>query len=873
MRKQEDALQPDLLTYRFGDFTLDVARGGLVKAGEEIKLRPKVYEALRFLIENSGRLISKKELIETVWPETFVTDDSLVQCMVELRRALDDHEQLLLKTVPRRGYVFAAEVTRSATNSDGVPAADPPHPTERRDLPLAEVARKRVDLPIPRTSLIGRDRQVAEAVELLLRPNVRLLSLTGAGGSGKTRLALAVAATVDERFRAGVQFVGLASIINPTLVPSAIAKALDVRQAAERTIAQLIGDQLQAAGPFLLVLDNFEQVLPAATFIAEILETCPSLKVLVTSRAGLRVYGEQEFPVAPLAQDSAVELFVQRARAVRPSFVMNSDNSPAIREICARLDGLPLAIELAAARTKVLSPSTMLDRLQSRLQLLTGGALDLPERQKTLRNTIDWSHGLLNEAEQKLFRRISVFVGGCTFEAAEAVCNTHHDLDIDLFEGLSSLMDKNLIYTVELPGAEPRFAMLETIREYALERLCVSGEESATRRAHAAYSLVLAEEGNPELNAADRGAWLARCDIEIDNFRAALDWLFQTSDLDWGVRLAMALFRFWDMRERLAEGRARLETILRLAGNNYSHERAKISTFLGALTTTQRDFPAAKFYLEQSLSLYERLGDHWGVAASLNALAITARERGDYSSAYKIFEKSLACWRALSDQIATARCLHNFANLMKVLGDYSGADAALREAAAMFEELGDRSGAAWSINQQGDVAREQGNLSVAQDLYQQALFSFRDAGDRWGCARSLADLGKVYCERGHYDAAHAAYREALRIFAELGHRRGLARILEGCACLALAQGSAERALKLAAAAAHLRRMISAPLLQMEQQKLEQTLLPAWESLSDQEGKEVWAEGSAMGVEEAIQYSLAHPPLESPRSLGLGHSGQ
>jgi tetratricopeptide (TPR) repeat protein len=261
------------------------------------------------------------------------------------------------------------------------------------------------------------------------------------------------------------------------------------------------------------------------------------------------------------------------------------------------------------------------------------------------------------------------------------------------------------------------------------------------------------------------------------------------------------------------------------------------------------------------------------VAASLNALAITARERGDYSSAYKIFEKSLACWRALSDQIATARCLHNFANLMKVLGDYSGADAALREAAAMFEELGDRSGAAWSINQQGDVAREQGNLSVAQDLYQQALFSFRDAGDRWGCARSLADLGKVYCERGHYDAAHAAYREALRIFAELGHRRGLARILEGCACLALAQGSAERALKLAAAAAHLRRMISAPLLQMEQQKLEQTLLPAWESLSDQEGKEVWAEGSAMGVEEAIQYSLAHPPLESPRSLGLGHSGQ
>ncbi|HEX7962564.1 MAG TPA: tetratricopeptide repeat protein, partial [Terriglobales bacterium] len=540
---------------------------------------------------------------------------------------------------------------------------------------------------------------------------------------------------------------------------------------------------------------------------------------------------------------------------------------------CARLDGLPLAVELAAARTKVLSPSTMLDRLQSRLQLLTGGALDLPERQQTLRNTIDWSHGLLTEPEQKLFRRLAVFVAGCTLEAAEAVCNTRHDLDIDLFEGLSSLMDKNLIHTVELPGAEPRFAMLETIREYALERLGVAGEQPATRRAHAAYCVVLAEEGNPELNAEDRGAWLARCDIEIDNFRTALDWLFESSDLDWGLRLSIALFRFWDMREHLAEGRARLETILRLAGDNYAQERARISTFLGALTSSQRDFRAAKSYLEQSLLLYEQLGDQWGVAASLNALAISARESGEYPSAYKNFEKSLACWRALSDQIATARCLHNFANLRKVLGDYRGAEAALREAATMFEELGDRSGAAWSINQQGDVAREQGNLSLARDLYQQALFSFRDAGDRWGCARSLADLGKVYCEEGAHDAAQTAYGEALKIFADLGHRRGLARILEGCACLALARGSAERALKLAAAAAHLRRLISAPLLQSEQQKLDQTLLAAWESFSDQEGKDVWAEGSAMSVEEAIQYSLADPALDGPHPLAVGLSGQ
>jgi predicted ATPase len=355
----------------------------------------------------------------------------------------------------------------------------------------------------------------------------------------------------------------------------------------------------------LLLLDNFEQVLPAATVLAEVLEACPSLKILVTSRSCLRVYGEQEFPVAPLAHDSAIELFVQRATAVRPSFAMNSENGPAIREICARLDGLPLAIELAAARTRVLSPSTMLDRLQSRLHLLTGGALDLPERQQTLRNTIDWSHGLLNDAEQKLFRRLSVFVGGCTLEAAEAVCNTGHDLDVDVLEGLSSLVDKNLVQNLDQLGAEPRFTMLETIREYALERLGSSGEAFATRRAHAAYSLVLAEEGNPELESADRAAWLARCDVEIDNFRSSLDWLFQNHELDWGLRLYIALFRFWDMREHLVEGRARLEEILRLAGDGHTEKRAKVSVFLGATTTALGDYAAAHRFLEHSLALYE----------------------------------------------------------------------------------------------------------------------------------------------------------------------------------------------------------------------------------------------------------------------------
>jgi predicted ATPase/DNA-binding winged helix-turn-helix (wHTH) protein len=853
-KKHGVTLETGPISYQFGEFNLDLNRGCLFRAGEEIKLRPKVYEALKYLVEHPGRLIGKKELIETVWPDTFVTDDSLVQCTVELRRALGDQAQQLLKTVPRRGYILTAEVVCHLPNRESAPS-----PTaEGSEPPLSAVSRKRFDLPASRTSLVGRDQQVAEAAKLLLLPNIRLLSLTGTGGAGKTRLALAIAKLTRERFTAGIQFVGLAAISNPALVGIAIAKALNIQRAANRTIPQLIGEELQNSGPFLLVLDNFEQVLPAATVVAEILETCPTLKVLVTSRAGLRIYGEQEFQVTPLEQNSAVELFVQRAMAVRPSFAMTADNAQAIREICSRLDCLPLAIELAAVRTRVLSPATMLDRLQSRLQLLTGGALDLPERQQTLRNTIDWSHDLLNDAEQKLFRRLSVFVGGCTIEAAEAVCNTTRDLDMDLFEGLSSLVDKNLVQNSDQPWPEPRFAMLETIREYALERLAASGEGSAARRAHAAYCLVLAEEGNPELNPEDRALWLRRCDVENDNFRSALDWLFENRELDWGLRLCIALFRFWDMREHLTEGRARLEIILRLAGSGFTKERAKVGLFLGALTTPQGDFSAAQQFIEQSLHLYQELGDDWGTAASFNALGVSARDRGDHASAQEYFEKSLVCWRALRDPLAAARTLHNLANVVRVRGDYSAAQAALREATSIFEELGDRSGAAWSLNQQGDIAREQRDLPVARTLYQDALSAFRKAGDRWGSARSLADLGYVCCDQEDYVAAHAAYREALKIFVELGHRRGLARTLEGYACLAVARGGTTRALKLASAAAHLRRVIGAPLPQAEQARLDHTLLAARESLTDAEGSSAWTEGSAMSVEKAIEYALDEP---------------
>jgi tetratricopeptide (TPR) repeat protein len=557
-----------------------------------------------------------------------------------------------------------------------------------------------------------------------------------------------------------------------------------------------------------------------------------------------------------------MELFVQRAAALWPDFVLTVENESAIRDICLRLDGLPLAIELAAARIKVLSPAAILERLQSRLHLLTGGPLDLPERQQTLRKTIDWSHDLLNEGERKLFRRLSVFAGGCTLEAAEAVCNTRLDLGLDLLEGLASLVDKNLIQSVDRTETEPRFAMLETIREHALERLAESGEQSTTRRRHAAYCLVVAEEGNPELSPPDRARWLSQCDVEVDNFRFALDWLFESRDLEWALRLCAALFRFWDTREHLLEGRTRLETVLRLAGAEWPKERARVSQFIGALATTQGDYQAAEHFLQLSLSLYEGLDDETGIAASLNALAVSARDRGDYAAAQSNFERSLACWRMLPDRLALARCLHNLADVVKVRGDYPRALWALREAATIFDELGDRTGGAWSINQQGDIARAQGDLTSARELYQRALSIFREVGDPWGCARSLTDLAYIDCARREHSAAHAACREALEISTGLGYRRGIARALEASACLALSQGYSKRALKLAGAAAHLRQSISAHLHQAEQCKLDQLLLPAWKSLGETKGENARAEGAAMSLESAIQFSLGEFSLKA-----------
>src|SRR6202521_1035247 len=741
-----------------------------------------------------------------------------------------------------------------------------------------EVETSPTNLPVPRTGFVGREKEVAAAKELLLRQDVRLVTVTGPGGIGKTRLAVQVANGLVEHFPGGTHFVSLSSISDPGLIASVIVQTLGIREAGGQSPLEILKENLQDSrrAPMLLLLDNFEHLIQAAPTMAELLAMGPNLKIMVTSRAALHVYGEHEFPVPPLAlpdsrtmpplellQYPAVALFVQRAVAVKPDFEVNRENASAITEICSRLDGLPLAIELAAARVKVLSPSSMRTRLAARLQLLTGGARDLPQRQQTLRAAMDWSYDLLSAAEQKLFRRLSAFVGGCNLEGVEAVCDTKRDLDLDLLDGMASMVDKSLVQQIEQGKGESRFVMLETIREYALEKLAASGEEALTKRAHAAYCLVLAEEEATEQSGEEGAEWLERFASEHDNFRASLEWLTETGDAEWGLRLGTALFRFWEIREYLAEGRDRLGRLLKLAGAAApTNARARALFAAGVLAGEQGDYASADTLISESQDIERQLGDKTGVDVSLNALAVFARGRGDIVVAHALFEESLVLWRELGDQKAVARSLSNLANVVKLQGDYDRARSLYGECLSIFRGLGDRTGVAWSLNYQGDVARDQGDSAAARTLYENGLAIFRELGDRWGIAGTLADLGSLAREQRNYPGAHFLYRESIKIFQELEHKRGIARLLECFACSAAAQLQAERSLRLAGAAAALRQNIGAPLTPAEQVKLEASLDAARRAMTNTAGATAWLEGWAMPVEKAIEDVLM-PEAASP----------
>lgn len=738
--------------------------------------------------------------------------------------------------------------------------------------PARQAEARPANIPVQRTGFVGREKEVAAAKDMLRRADVRLLTVTGPGGIGKTRLGVEVAGGLAEDFPGGVHFVPLSALRDAGLMSGVIVQTLGIRETGGQSPLEMLQKYLQepSRGPMLLLLDNFEHVMGAAPAVAELLAMAPQLKILVTSRAALHIYGEHEFPVPPLAlpethalpapealgQFPAVALFVQRAAAVKPDFELNRENATAVVEICARLDGLPLAIELAAARVKVLSPAAMRTRLASRLQLLTGGARDLPQRQQTLRSAIDWSYDLLSAAEQKLFRRLGVFVGGCTLEGVEAVCDTKGDLQLDLLDGTESLVDKSLLQRLEQANGESRFVMLEIIREYALEKLEASGEDKLTRRAHAAYCLVLAEEEATEHSGAEPAERHERFALEHNNFRAALQWLTETGDAEWGLRLGTALFRFWESREYFAEGRDSLEKVLKIPkAAAPSRGRARALFSAGVLACAQGDYGAADALMGESLDVARKLGDKQGVAVSLNAMAVNAQDRGNAEVAKSLFEESLLLWKELGDRKAVARALSNLASVVKSQRDYARTRELYAECFAIFEALGDRTGVAWTLDHQGDVAREQGDAVGARNLYQRALGIFRELGDRWGIAGTLADLGTLEREQGDCATAQSLYRESLIVFQELEHKRGIARLLECFACTAATQEQAERSLRLAGAAAALRLNTGAPLTPAEHAKLEAILEPARQALVQTTGATAWLEGWDTPVERTIDEVL------------------
>jgi predicted ATPase/serine/threonine protein kinase len=750
-----------------------------------------------------------------------------------------------------------------------------------RDLRVDPGARHTVphpgNMPVQRTAFIGRERELAILRQLLNREDVRLVTLTGPGGIGKTRLALQVVAEMSDRFSDAVCFVSLSAVGGSEAVTTAIAQAIGLREVPAESPRETLREYVRGlAQPRLLLLDNFEHLISAGAEIAELLTLNPNLTVVVTSQALLHVYGEHEFPVPPLAAPDlrsvhmspdalsrfpAVALFLERAKAVKHDFALTKQNATAIAAICARLDGLPLAIELAASRIKLLSPETLRTRLESSLNLLTGGARDLPLRQQTLRGTVNWSYGLLNTVEQSLFRRLSVFIGGCTLEAVEAVCNTKGDLGFDVLDGMASIVDKSLTQQLEETSAERRFLMLSTIREYALDRLAESGEEFTTRRAHAAYYVVLAEECGGELST--HPEWLERFDLEHQNFREALEFLIGTDDADWGMRLGSALFHFWELREHFAEGRALLDRLLKLESADQPKMRAHLLFYAGVLAGSQGDFASAQKWQEESVKACRDLHDHRGVAVALNALGVTARDRGDLETACSLFEQCVATWKDLGSSTDTARALSNLANVVRLQGDLARAHALYDECLAIFHASVDSAGVAWTLNYLGDLLRESVDSIAARSYYEQSLSAFRQLGDGWGIASALCDLARLSAAQSKHQDAERLYGEGIRMFQDLGHKRGIARVLECFAVSAAEQSRPQQALRLAGAAAALRQRIGAPLIPAERSRLEAKLEPARNMLANAAGLEAWSSGWEMSLEEAVNEALGKKDTAKP----------
>ncbi len=656
------------------------------------------------------------------------------------------------------------------------------------------------NLPAQLTPLIGREQEVAAVCALLRRPEVRLVTLTGTGGVGKTRLGLQVATDLLNDFVDGTCFISLAGISDADLVVATITRTLGVKETGERSLFDLLITYLQDKH-LLLLLDNFEQVLAAAQELSALLYDCPLLKMLVTSRAVLHIRGEHEFPVPPLALPdlnhlpasevlshyAAVALFLERARASRPDFQLTPANSRAIAEICVRLDGLPLAIELAGVRIKLLPPQALLTRLGHRLQVLTIGAQDVPARQQTLRNALAWSYDLLDAAEQQLFRRLSVFVGGGTLVAMEALYSVLGEMPAYVLDGVASLMDKSLLYQTEQEEEESRLLMLETIREYGLECLAESGEMEITRKAHAAYYLALAEQAEPELRGPRQVVWLERLEQEHDNLRTALQRLLEQADdeeseqsigeREMALRLAAALWMFWWVRGHWSEGRNFLNRALSTSEGTSASVRAKALYAAANLTFVQSDYEWAEALSEESLALYRELGHQLGIAHSLYLLGTVSWAKGNTAAARSLLEEALALGKEMHYKEYVADSLFSLALLTNSQGELSRARSLFEESLAIFREAKNKRGIAHSLSQLAQVLFvSQGDQERVHSLIEECLALSREIGFKEGMAASYSLSGQVALGQGDVVTAHSLLEKSVLFYREMGHRYGTAEI-------------------------------------------------------------------------------------------------
>jgi predicted ATPase/class 3 adenylate cyclase len=761
-----------------------------------------------------------------------------------------------LKDLPRPQRLFQLVVA-------GLPADFPA---------LRTVGSRPTNLPTQLTSFVGRRREVAAIRELLARPEVRLLTLSGPGGTGKTRLAVQIAGQLAGAFPDGVCFAPLASVSDPELVLPTIAQALGVRGAKGGSlldsVAEQVGDRRQ-----LLVVDNFEQVLAAAPVVVELLAACLQLEVLVTSRAALQVSGEHAYPVPPLSlpnhthaavpdevtSSEAVRLFVERAQAADPEFAVTDANAPVLAEICRRLDGLPLAIELAAARSRLLPPQALLARLESRLRLLRGGSRDLPTRQQTLRATIDWSYALLEADQQTLLARLAVFAGGCMLEAAEVVCDLNGGLDV--LAGLEALVNKNLLQPRDDVEGERRVVLLETMREYAQERLSERDETETVARRHADYFLQLAEQAEPELLGPRQGAWYERLEADLDNFRAALAWLLAHEDAEAAARLAATLMPLWWSRGHSSEGLRWLDAALERRGSLASPALAKaLFAKASLLLETGGRLGQADRLLEESLALFRMLKDTSWTVRALSVLGWAMRRAGETDRGLALQEQAVALGREQTDRWSLALALNNLGFSLLRTGDHTRARLVLDESLVLFRALGEPEGTAFTLDGLALLALAEGDGARASTLLKEALALARKIGHVSAIAAFLADFGTVALYQGDGRLAATLFQEALGFAMQLQDEFLTGECLWGMAAVAASSRQPVRAVRLwgAAAALNYAMYVHSAAARTIEGRL---LAPTRETLGRAFQVE-WTTGQAMRREDAIAYALANDDAAS-----------